>query len=85
MLLLLPTACNMVGANITECPKLLNLAPDSPSSNLFKNVTSAGIVKLLSIFVCCSPLVLVLVVVDAVAAAPTVEEQCSNEFTKVVA
>ncbi|KAF6161478.1 hypothetical protein GIB67_009357 [Kingdonia uniflora] len=42
MLLLLPTACNMVDANFTKCPKLLNLAPDSSSSNLFKNLTSAG-------------------------------------------
>ncbi|KAF9597019.1 hypothetical protein IFM89_014884 [Coptis chinensis] len=44
-LLQLPTACNLVNANISDCPKLLNLAPNSPDMGIFTNSTNCNLVK----------------------------------------
>ncbi|KAF9606614.1 hypothetical protein IFM89_027054 [Coptis chinensis] len=41
-LLQLPTACNLVNANISDCPKLLNLAPNSPDMGIFTNSTKSS-------------------------------------------
>ncbi|KAF9597020.1 hypothetical protein IFM89_014885 [Coptis chinensis] len=44
-LLQLPTACNLINANISDCPKLLNLAPNSPDMGIFTNSTNCNLVK----------------------------------------
>ncbi|KAI7751002.1 hypothetical protein M8C21_004205 [Ambrosia artemisiifolia] len=42
-LLQLPSACNILNASITDCPKLLKLPPNSPDAAIFNNVTSSTI------------------------------------------
>lgn len=37
----LPTVCNIAGADITLCPKLLNLPANSPDAAMFSNSTAA--------------------------------------------
>ncbi|XVF85273.1 hypothetical protein PTKIN_Ptkin17bG0104700 [Pterospermum kingtungense] len=39
-LLLLPSACQLKNASITECPKLLGLSPSSPDAAIFTNSTT---------------------------------------------
>ncbi|KAI3720417.1 hypothetical protein L6452_21333 [Arctium lappa] len=36
-LLQLPSACKIADASISDCPKLLNLSPNSPEAAIFKN------------------------------------------------
>ncbi|OIV97477.1 hypothetical protein TanjilG_11001 [Lupinus angustifolius] len=38
-LLQLPSACNVKNANITQCPKLLGLPPNSPDAAIFTNAS----------------------------------------------
>ncbi|PON54989.1 Bifunctional inhibitor/plant lipid transfer protein/seed storage helical domain containing protein [Trema orientale] len=40
-LIQLPTTCALKNASLTECPKLLGLAPNSPDAAIFTNATSA--------------------------------------------
>ncbi|PWA69834.1 hypothetical protein CTI12_AA241080 [Artemisia annua] len=39
-LLQLPSACKIANASISNCPKLLNLPPNSPDAAIFNNVSS---------------------------------------------
>ncbi|XP_071736408.1 non-specific lipid transfer protein GPI-anchored 1-like [Rutidosis leptorrhynchoides] len=39
-LLQLPSACKIANASISDCPKLLNLPPNSPDAAIFNNVSS---------------------------------------------
>ncbi|KAG6425502.1 hypothetical protein SASPL_115940 [Salvia splendens] len=39
-LLQLPAACNLANASISECPKLLNLPPNSTEAAIFTNVSA---------------------------------------------
>ncbi|KAL3501013.1 hypothetical protein ACH5RR_035462 [Cinchona calisaya] len=40
-LLQLPSACHMANASTAECPKLLNLPPNSPDAAIFSNSTAS--------------------------------------------
>ncbi|XP_050276194.1 non-specific lipid transfer protein GPI-anchored 1 [Quercus robur] len=40
-LLQLPTACNLKNSSISDCPKLLGLAPGSPDAAIFTNASTA--------------------------------------------
>lgn len=41
-LLQLPSVCKLTGADINKCPKLLNLASNSPDAAIFTNSSSAA-------------------------------------------
>ncbi|XP_047308770.1 non-specific lipid transfer protein GPI-anchored 1 [Impatiens glandulifera] len=41
-LLLLPSTCHLNNASITNCPKLLNLLPDSPDAKIFTDPPSTN-------------------------------------------
>ncbi|KAL8535118.1 hypothetical protein ACS0TY_010946 [Phlomoides rotata] len=40
-LLQLPSACKLANASVAECPKLLNLPPNSPDALIFTNTSAA--------------------------------------------
>ncbi|KAM3705997.1 hypothetical protein ACB098_03G119700 [Castanea mollissima] len=40
-LLQLPTACSLKNSSVSDCPKLLGLAPGSPDAAIFTNVSTA--------------------------------------------
>ncbi|XP_047958848.1 non-specific lipid transfer protein GPI-anchored 1-like [Salvia hispanica] len=42
LLLQLPSACKLANASITECPKLLNLPPNSPDAAIFTNTSTSA-------------------------------------------
>ncbi|KAL1550460.1 non-specific lipid transfer protein GPI-anchored 1-like [Salvia divinorum] len=42
LLLQLPSACKLVNASISECPKLLNLPPNSPDAAIFTNASTSA-------------------------------------------
>ncbi|GAA0185992.1 hypothetical protein LIER_33280 [Lithospermum erythrorhizon] len=42
VLLQLPSACNFEYANVADCPKLMELPPDSPDAAIFNNFTSSA-------------------------------------------
>ncbi|XVE85331.1 hypothetical protein DITRI_Ditri17bG0083200 [Diplodiscus trichospermus] len=42
-LLQLPSACQLKNASISECPKLLGLAPNSPDAAIFSNSSSKAV------------------------------------------
>ncbi|KAK6930814.1 Bifunctional inhibitor/plant lipid transfer protein/seed storage helical domain [Dillenia turbinata] len=41
-LLLLPSACKLANASLSECPELLKLSPSDPSYSIFNNTSSAS-------------------------------------------
>ncbi|KAH6824898.1 hypothetical protein C2S53_018782 [Perilla frutescens var. hirtella] len=41
-LLQLPSACKLANASVADCPKLLNLAPNSPDAAIFNNVSTSS-------------------------------------------